>query len=158
MDCIFCKIANGEIPSYTLYEDGEYRVILDIGPAAKGHALVLPKKHFDNACGMTVRKLGRAMFIGAAVGQAEMDAFGYDGFNLVQNNGTAAGQSVFHFHLHVIPRREGDGVLPLWKPGTAGTAELAETAETVKKALRRHLEPPIELTDPIRRKIVETKI
>ena len=154
MDCIFCRIAKGDIPSATLYEDNEYRVILDLNPAAKGHALVLPKKHFDNACGMTVRQLGRAMFIGAAVGKALQDAYGYEGFNLVQNNGTAAGQSVFHFHLHVIPRREGDGVLPLWKPGTTTPAEMSEVAEEVRRALQSHLEPPIRLTDPIRRTIV----
>jgi len=158
MDCIFCRIANGEIPSATLYEDDEYRVILDLNPAAKGHALVLPKKHFDNAEGMSARRLGRAMYIGAAVGKAAKEAFGYDGFNLIQNNGTAAGQSVFHFHLHVIPRREGDGVLPLWKPGTTTPAEMGETASAVKACLPHYLSEPIQLTDPIRRKIVEAKM
>ncbi len=158
MDCIFCKIAKGEIPSSTLYEDDEFRVILDLNPAAKGHALVLPKKHYDNACGMPVRKLGRAMQIGAGVAQAEIEAFGYDGFNLVQNNGTAAGQSVFHFHLHVIPRREGDEVLGLWKPGKTTRKEMSETASAVKACLPHYLSEPIQLTDPIRRKIVEAKM
>ena len=135
MDCIFCKIANGEIPSATLYEDEQVRVILDLGPAAKGHALVLPKEHFKDSTEAPEALLGHVMAVGAAIGEAEMKAFGADGFNLIQNTGEAAGQSVFHLHLHVIPRKAGDGAVGLWKPGTATPEEMRETAEAVRAAI-----------------------
>lgn len=135
MDCIFCKIANGEIPSATVYEDDQVRVILDLGPAAKGHALVLPKEHFKDSTEASEALLGHVMAVGAAVGEAEMRAFGADGFNLIQNNGEAAGQSVFHLHLHVIPRRAGDKAVGLWKPGTTTPEEMQETAAAIREAL-----------------------
>ncbi len=135
MDCIFCKIANGEIPSETIYEDDRVRVILDIGPAARGHALVLPKEHFRDSTQAPEALLGHVMAVGASIGEAEMRAFGADGFNLIQNTGEAAGQSVFHLHLHVIPRRAGDGAVGLWKPGKAEPDELKETARKIRQAL-----------------------
>ena len=135
MDCIFCKIANGEIPSATVYEDDQVRVILDLGPAAKGHALVLPKEHFKDSTEAPEALLGHVMAVGAAVGEAEMRAFGADGFNLIQNSGEAAGQSVFHLHLHVIPRKSGDNVVGLWKPGTTTPEEMQETAAAIRAVL-----------------------
>ena len=133
--CIFCMIAAGEIPSTALYEDEKVRVILDLGPAARGHALVLPKAHYKDSTEAPAELLGHMMAVGAKVGAAQMKAFSYDGFNLIQNNGTAAGQSVFHLHLHVIPRREGDGAVGLWTPGETTPAEMAETAEKIKAEL-----------------------
>ena len=135
MDCIFCKIANGEIPSATIYEDDQVRAILDLGPAAKGHALVLPKEHFRDSSEATEALLGHMMAVGASIGEAEMQAFGADGFNLIQNNGEAAGQSVFHLHLHVIPRKTGDGAVGLWKPGKTTPEEMEETAKAIREAL-----------------------
>ncbi len=135
-DCIFCKIAAGEIPSATLYEDEKVRVILDLSPAAPGHALVLPKRHYKDVRTMPGTLLGHGMKIAARIGAAQMAALDYQGFNLVQNNGASAGQSVFHFHLHVIPRREGDAVLPLWQPGTSTEQE----RETVCSRIRAVLE------------------
>ena len=134
-NCIFCRIAAGEIPSATVYEDEKVRVILDLGPAARGHALVLPKEHFANAVGMPEELLGHAVAVGAKIGAAQMKAFGYDGFNLIQNNGEAAGQSVFHFHLHVIPRRTGDKTLKLWRPGKTTPEEMEETKTLLKAGL-----------------------
>ena len=133
--CIFCKIAAGEIPSAALFEDDRVRVILDLGPAARGHALVLPKEHFQDARSMPEALMGHVMAVGARIGADQMKAFGYEGFNLVQNNGEAAGQSVFHFHLHVIPRRSGDGALGLWKPGSTTPEEMRETADRIREAL-----------------------
>ena len=104
-DCIFCKIANGEIPAATLYEDEDFRVILDLGPASKGHSLILPKKH------------GKAMILAKKMAGKLSDALNCDGFNIVQNNGEIAGQTVFHFHMHLIPRYKGDGVGLTWTPG-----------------------------------------
>ena len=134
-DCIFCKIAAVEIPSTTLYEDDKVRVILDLGPAARGHALVLPKRHYKNVTTMPKSLLGHVMKVGAKIGTAQMKAFGYDGFNLIQNNGRAAGQSVFHFHLHVIPRKKGDEAVGLWKPGTTTAEEMQETREKIGAVL-----------------------
>ena len=136
MDCIFCKIANGEIPSATVFEDEKVRVILDLGPAAKGHALVLPKEHFKDAAEAPEELLGHVMAAGARIGAAQMRAFGAEGFNLIQNNGEAAGQSVFHLHLHVIPRKAGDGAVGLWKPGKTTPEEMQKAAQAIREALR----------------------
>ena len=105
--CIFCKIANGEIPSATVYEDDMFRVILDLGPATRGHALILPKNHFADVCALDEKTAAKVLAIGAKVGAAMKEGLGCAGFNLVQNNGEAAGQTVMHFHMHVIPRYEG---------------------------------------------------
>ena len=116
-DCIFCKIANGEIPSATLYEDEQFRVILDLGPASKGHALILPKAHYGNLYEIDEETAASAMKLARKMAIAMTKALGCSGFNVVQNNGTSAGQTVFHFHIHLIPRYEGDGVALGWKPG-----------------------------------------
>ena len=117
-NCIFCKIAAGEIPSATLYEDEDFRVILDVNPAAKGHALILPKDHYANLFEIPEDVLGRAAAVAKKIGEKLYKGLGADGLNLVQNNGESAGQTVFHFHLHLIPRRKGDSVRVGWKPGT----------------------------------------
>ena len=134
-DCLFCAIAAGEIPSTTLYEDDKVRVILDLNPAARGHALVLPKRHYKDVTTMPKTLLGHVMKVGAQIGSAQKKAFGYDGFNLIQNNGRAAGQSVFHFHLHVIPRKKGDAAVGLWVPGSTTPEEMQETKEMIAAQL-----------------------
>ena len=115
--CIFCKIAGGEIPSATIYEDENFRVILDLGPASKGHALILPKEHFANIYELDEETAAAAFVLAKKMAGKMTEALGCDGFNIVQNNGTVAGQTVFHFHIHLIPRYEGDGVALGWKPG-----------------------------------------
>ena len=129
--CIFCKIANGEIPSRTLYEDGDYRVILDLGPATRGHCLVLPKEHYANIYEIPADKAAGAMRIGQQMAVRMRDRLHTDGVNLVQNNGEAAGQTVPHFHLHIIPRYQGDGQNILWKPGKASDEELDAIVEAM---------------------------
>lgn len=116
-NCIFCKIANGEIPSATLYEDGDFRVILDLGPASKGHALILPKTHAENLYALPDELAGKAMILAKKMGARLTEALECDGLNVVQNNGEAAGQTVLHFHMHLIPRKKGDGVGVSWTPG-----------------------------------------
>ena len=116
-NCIFCKIANGEIPSATLYEDEEFRVILDLNPASKGHALVLPKDHYANLFEIPAEVLGRAAGVAKKVSGKLFQGLHATGLNLVQNNGESAGQTIFHFHLHMIPRYDGDGVRVGWIPG-----------------------------------------
>ena len=116
--CIFCRIANGEIPSATLYEDDDMRVILDLGPASKGHALVIPKEHAPNLFELPDELAKKAIVTAKKVGKQLYDGLHCDGFNVVQNNGEVAGQTVFHFHMHLIPRYIGDDVRMGWKPGT----------------------------------------
>ncbi len=117
-NCIFCKIANGEIPSATLYEDADFRVILDLGPASKGHSLIIPKAHAANLMELPDELAGKAMILAKKMAGRLTEALGSDGINVVQNNGEAAGQTVHHFHMHLIPRNAGDGVGVGWKPGT----------------------------------------
>ena len=116
-DCIFCKIANGEIPSATLYEDEDFRVILDLGPASKGHALILPKAHAANIYEISDDMAAKAMILAKKMATKMTEALKCDGFNIVQNNGEPAGQPVFHFHMHLIPRYNGDQAGITWKPG-----------------------------------------
>ena len=117
-DCIFCKIANGEIPSATLYEDEDFRVILDLGPASKGHGLILPKQHYANIYEIDETVAAKAFVLAKTRAGKMTKALNCDGFNVVQNNGTAAGQTVFHFHMHLIPRYEGEEDFLKWNPGT----------------------------------------
>ena len=131
-DCIFCKIANGEIPAATLYEDDDFRVILDLGPGSKGHSLVLPKAHYANLYEMPDELLGKAMAVAKKAGDALVKGLGADGLNLIQNNGLAAGQTVFHFHMHLIPRYEGKDEVIGWTPGTLTDGDKEEILEKVK--------------------------
>ena len=133
-NCIFCKIANGEIPSSTVYEDQDFRVILDLGPAAKGHALILPKEHFKDVCELDEAVAAKVLPLGAKIGAAMKEALGCAGFNLVQNNGAAAGQTVFHFHMHLIPRykeAKNNDILK-WSEETFSSEEMAEIKEALK--------------------------
>lgn len=122
--CIFCKIANGEIPTRTVYEDGDFRAILDMGPATKGHTLILPKEHADNLYELPSQTAERLLPVAQKVAGLLKDKLGCDGLNLVQNNGEVAGQTVMHFHLHVIPRYDNDGQKILWNPTQPGSEEL----------------------------------
>lgn len=108
-NCIFCKIAAGEIPSKTIYEDEEFKVILDLGPATKGHALIIPKSHAANLFELPEDTASKVMVLAKKLGKQMKENLKADGLNLLQNNGEAAGQTVMHFHLHLIPRYENDG-------------------------------------------------
>ncbi len=132
-DCIFCKLANGVIPTHTVYEDDEFRVILDASPAAKGHSLVIPKNHFDNALTADEDVLGRAMVLAARTGKAMMKALGCDGINIIQNNNEAAGQTVYHLHIHVIPRFYNDGIDLTCKQCEDTEENFIKTAELIGK-------------------------
>ena len=115
-NCIFCKIANGEIPSKTLYEDEEFRVILDLAPATKGHALILPKSHYKNLYELPDETAAKVMKLAKKMATTMTEKLGCDGFNIVQNNNEVAGQTVFHFHMHLIPRYENDNQRISWNP------------------------------------------
>ncbi len=116
-DCIFCKLANGEIPTATLYEDDDFRVILDTAPASKGHALILPKEHYANLYELPDDLAGKAMILAKKMITKLTPILGCDGYNIVQNNGESAGQTVFHFHVHMIPRNTQDDVGLKWNMG-----------------------------------------
>ena len=135
-DCIFCKIANGEIPSATVYEDSVCRVILDVNPANKGHALIIPKEHFDNIDSIYAQTASKIFTIATEVAKAQKAELNPDGLNILQNNGEAAGQTVFHFHMHLVPRYIKDNVTMTWIPGKADTEELS----TLSKALRKRIQ------------------
>lgn len=114
--CIFCKIANGEIPSRTLYEDEEFRVILDLAPATKGHALILPKNHFRNLYEIDDDTASKVLPLAKKMVTVMTKKLGCDGFNVIQNNNEIAGQTVFHFHMHLIPRYNDDNQSLVMKP------------------------------------------
>ena len=130
-NCIFCKLANGIFPTNTIYEDEEFRVILDLEPAAKGHALILPKEHYKNLYELPDETAGKVMKLAKKMAIRMTDKLQADGFNLVQNNNEIAGQTVFHFHLHLIPRYNDDGQKIAWKKGSPSAEELAVIKETI---------------------------
>lgn len=131
-NCIFCKIANGEIPSATLYEDEDFRVILDISPAAKGHALILPKEHYADLYELEDETASKVLVLAKKMITKMTEILNCDGYNLVQNNGEAAGQTVHHFHVHLIPRFNGDKVGVAWKPGTLKDEDREEILSKLK--------------------------
>lgn len=130
--CIFCKIIAGEIPSYTLYEDEKYKVILDVGPATKGHALILPKSHYANLYELPEEDAAEVMKLAKKMMIRMTDKLKCDGFNIVQNNGETAGQTVFHFHMHLIPRYKGDHVGLGWNMGELSEADKEEILSKLK--------------------------
>lgn len=116
-NCIFCKLANGEIPTATLYEDESFRVILDASPASKGHALILPKEHYANLYELDDAVAAKVLPLAKKLITKLTEILGCDGYNIVQNNGETAGQTVFHYHMHLIPRYKGDTVGLGWNMG-----------------------------------------
>ena len=125
-NCIFCKIANGEIPSATVYEDETFRAILDLSPAAKGHTLILPKAHAANLFELPDETAAKALMLAKRLGAVLKEGLHADGLNVVQNNGEAAGQTVLHFHMHLIPRYKDDHAGILWEPGKTTPEEMEE--------------------------------
>ena len=123
-NCVFCNLANGIWDSATLYEDDDFRVILDLGPASRGHALILPKAHYANIYEIPEELAAKAIVLAKKMAGIMTEALGCDGFNIVQNNGEAAGQTVFHFHMHLIPRYKDDKAGFGWNTG-----ELDETTK-----------------------------
>ena len=132
-DCIFCKIANGEISTTAIYEDDDFKVFMDAGPATLGHVLVVPKDHYKNIFEMPEEYLAKAIIVAKKVGTELKDALQADGLNIVQNNGEVAGQTVDHFHIHLIPRYREDGQTIGWKPGKLDDNMISKVKESMKK-------------------------
>ncbi len=135
-DCIFCKIAAGEIPAATLYEDDDFRVILDLGPASRGHALILPKEHYADISEISEETAGKVLPLAKKMCAAMKAALGCAGINLVQNNGEAAGQTVRHFHMHIIPRYENGPRIVAWEPGDLSDDDKIQIVEAVRAQIQ----------------------
>lgn len=131
-DCVFCGIVAGELPSYTVYEDDDVLAFLDVNPTVEGHTLVIPKTHRERFTDLTDDETAAVFTTARDVAAALDDALEPDGYNLIQANGVAAGQEVFHSHVHVVPRAEGDGITLGFEPGDLDD----ETAERVQAAIR----------------------
>ncbi|MEG1459159.1 MAG: HIT family protein [Acetivibrio sp.] len=131
-NCIFCKIANGDIPSLTLFENEKFRVIFDIAPASFGHAIILPKNHAENIYELGEEETSEIFVLAKKVAGMLKKALKCDGINILQNNGEAAGQSVFHLHVHIIPRYKEDTVHITWKPGEVDTDRLKKLIQEIK--------------------------
>lgn len=133
-DCIFCKIIAGEISSNTIYEDAEFRVILDLAPASKGHALILPKEHYADIYEIDGELAGKAMKLAKKLAGHMTEVLQCDGFNILQNNHEVAGQTVFHFHMHLIPRYRNakNNDILMWSHETFSDEEMAEIRDLLK--------------------------
>lgn len=133
--CIFCKIAKGEIPSYKVYEDEICLAFLDINPSSKGHTLVLPKEHFSSMATAPRNVLDHCFEVAQHIAQAEMTQLGALGVNVLTNIGAAAGQTIKHFHIHIIPRYADDGIKVGFEPRQIEDKELLLIADSIKKSL-----------------------
>ena len=134
-DCIFCKLANGVFPTNKIYEDDDFTVILDISPANLGHSLIIPKQHYDNLFELEDELAAKVMPLAKRIAAVIKEELGADGINTVQNNGIAAGQTVYHFHTHIIPRYDNDGVGLGWPQNDADADKLAAIAEKLSAKL-----------------------
>ncbi len=135
MDCVFCKIVEGQIPSTTIFEDNDFKVILDISPANLGHSLVICKHHYENLIEMPEELVGKGFIVAKKVAKAIKEATNCDGINILQNNGVVAGQTVFHFHIHIIPRLEKDSVKIDFGDFKTESEKIIEIGEKIKNNL-----------------------
>ena len=132
-DCIFCKLANGVFETNTLYEDDDFRVIFDASPATKGHVLILPKEHAANVFELSEETASKVFVLAKKIATVLKEVTGCEGVNILQNNGEIAGQTVFHFHMHLIPRYKNDKSGFGWKPGKLTDEDRDEILEKLKE-------------------------
>ena len=133
-NCIFCKLTNKDIPTNIIYEDDRFTVILDASPATKGHALILPKNHAANIYELPDEDASAVFVLAKKLATKMTEILHCDGFNIVQNNGEVAGQTVFHFHMHLIPRYLNDGNQDklTWNHAEFTPEEIAEIAAELR--------------------------
>jgi len=134
-DCIFCKIAAGEIPAAKILEDDVSIAMMDIGPLAEGHVLLIPKTHAETLDELSSEQAGRMLRSLPALVKAVKAATGCQGVNVLQNNGRAAHQEVMHVHFHVIPRNEGDAFAFNWPAGAYSPGRMEQLAEAIRNSL-----------------------
>lgn len=132
-NCIFCKLAKGEMETNTLYEDQDFRVIFDLSPATEGHVLVIPKEHYANVFELPEELAGKAYILAKKLAKVLKEITGCNGVNILQNNGEAAGQTVFHFHMHVIPRYSEEIIT--WSQREINQEKVNEIIEKAKELL-----------------------
>lgn len=134
-NCIFCKLANGKIPTNSIYEDEDFKVIMDLSPASRGHAIILPKTHAENLYELPEEYCNGIMSVAKKCASAMKKTLGCAGLNVLQNNGEIAGQTEFHLHMHLIPRYEDDQIRIKWVPNEnpAKHEDPAAVAEEIKK-------------------------
>ena len=130
--CIFCDIVAGKLPAFRLYEDDLFIAILDRFPVNPGHTLIIPKFHAEDIFGLCEKEAPQIMPLAMKVAAKIKEVLKPDGFNILQNNGKAAGQEVFHYHLHIIPRFGGDGIKIHPRSKDVGVDELEEVAARLK--------------------------
>jgi histidine triad (HIT) family protein len=131
-NCAFCKIIKGELPSYKIFEDNNFAAIMDINPVAAGHALLLTKEHYENIFDLPEELAGAAFTMAARLCRTLMEVLRMDGVNIIQNNGVYAGQTVNHFHLHLIPRFKDDGLNFAWNSKNLSSSEIADLLNKIK--------------------------
>jgi histidine triad (HIT) family protein len=134
-DCIFCKIVSGHIPSTKIYEDEVVVAFLDIGPISDGHTLVMPRQHFEQVHSCSPELLGQIWTRLGRIANAVALAVGADGYNILCNNGRAAGQVVDHLHFHIVPRKTGDGVFAQWPSYKYRPGQVEMIADKIRKHL-----------------------
>ncbi|MFP4057451.1 MAG: HIT family protein [Candidatus Brocadiia bacterium] len=134
-ECIFCKIIAGDVPSECVFQDDHAVAFLDINPIAPGHTLLVPRKHCEGLLDAPADVLHAVIERAPRVARAVMKATEAEGFNLIQFNGSCAGQEVFHLHFHIIPRRPGDGVSFAWKQGSYGEGEMVALGGRIREAM-----------------------
>jgi histidine triad (HIT) family protein len=132
-DCIFCKIVAGELPSQLVDEDERTIAFMDINPATRGHALVIPRRHWTDLMEIDAEDLQATIVATQRLAKRIHDRLSPDGINLLNSCGPAAWQTVFHFHIHVIPRYAGDPLRLPWTPGAGDPDEIASTAEQLRR-------------------------
>ena len=135
MDCIFCAIVAGDIPATIVYEDEDVLAFMDIAPINPGHTLIIPKQHYRNIYDIPAEVGGKIMQTAVSLAKAIRKALNTDGLNLVQSNEAAGFQTVFHFHLHLIPRWEGDPIRLPWRPKEGDMEEIGNIAAKIREVL-----------------------
>ena len=134
-DCIFCKMVSGQIPVTKIYEDETVLAFLDIGPLSEGHTLMIPKQHFERLHDCPAQVLGKVGSCIGKIAKAVAAAVNSDGYNVLCNNGRAAGQLVNHLHFHIIPRNDGDGLLNRWPAGKYQEGRAEQIASKIREYL-----------------------
>lgn len=136
MDCIFCKIIAGEIPCFKLFESDDTLAFMDINPANEGHALVIPKEHYADVHAVSAAAISSTVITAKMIAAAIEKTLSPEGINLLQCNGPAAAQSVLHFHMHVLPRRDGDELKLNWGLEPGDMDAIGKLAERIRANLQ----------------------
>jgi histidine triad (HIT) family protein len=140
-ECVFCRIVRGELPASVVHEDDACIAFMDLGCVSPGHTLVVAKRHASDLLDLDDVLAGRVFSGVARVAKAMQSAFAPDGLSVYQANGTAAGQTVFHFHVHVVPRWTGDAMAVHWPLTNPAREALEESAARIRAAMRGTAQP-----------------